>query len=896
MVDMTEASTGTKRGTSPPTISVSSPAPATAAPTAAKATPVTTGFSANGGEQQQQKEGGTEGKPVDDKYVGIYTAFDDDEEDAYDDDYFIGYELPSSSPSSSSPPSSPASNASSAASSSSFKPGLISFTACMSPQIRTLLSVYLVLDKAKVVAEEETAQPPASISMTSNSDMQNGETRGPDDDESNHQYNDGAGAGAEGVASGTDKDKSGTKPDQGVKDVEGPVSSATTTYESDDDEEDVEIVVIPQLHLVRELALVSKSKEKEEKTTTGQDDDDDDELDYANVIQLLESMELQTGDILLSVNQYECCDYSLEVIQELIMTMENDTIFTLMFRTQSNAISSTTGSIVFDEANGIMYNQSKKNKKDDTNEFSINMSSFSTPWIKRAIVLEPYKILKSQQRRHQHHLAQKEKEIAVVAGEGGSPLSSSNVVNHDEKKDPKDETSPNNFDGGASVTTITFNGDASTRSIGIVNYDDDDDDDSIKNDKMPSSMNARLHLEFTRRFVETRKVESSSPSKTVVTAEQVQQNDETKAAEVGDEDDVEKKRSNEDKGKKKESEKNGSEMELCIAATPLFCPCFAASCLQEQDVILSINEHTSSANDKNGKTVNWRQCNDDGDDDDEQKQKPSRQQRRHDDFPKSVLSMVHTMMRKDQYLSFLVVVPPSIRRRIRREEAILAAEAKAAANAAGGGDEDGLPRWRRRVRKGAVAVSGGAMVGVGAVLMATPLHPIGHAMAFGGVGLLGTEFERPKRAMSSISTSLRNSISSGKRMLEQRRRMRQQQQSQSPQQQNQQQRQGPGLFRRFNSTPSILGVGSSSTTTANASPQEQQQQSQQQDQNHQSTRKDKNNRLTTPGRVLIGSMGKIGFGIGNTNNGNNNKNNSNTDTTNINIATGQDHDDDNDHQ
>ena len=33
--------------------------------------------------------------------------------------------------------------------------------------------------------------------------------------------------------------------------------------------------------------------------------------------------------------------------------------------------------------------------------------------------------------------------------------------------------------------------------------------------------------------------------------------------------------------------------------------------------------------------------------------------------------------------------------------------------------------------------------------MATPLHPLGHAMAFGGVGVLGTEFEGPKRALQA---------------------------------------------------------------------------------------------------------------------------------------------------
>eukprot|EP00562_Extubocellulus_spinifer_P024374 CAMPEP_0178658534 /NCGR_PEP_ID=MMETSP0698-20121128/26042_1 /TAXON_ID=265572 /ORGANISM="Extubocellulus spinifer, Strain CCMP396" /LENGTH=395 /DNA_ID=CAMNT_0020300929 /DNA_START=141 /DNA_END=1328 /DNA_ORIENTATION=+ len=52
-------------------------------------------------------------------------------------------------------------------------------------------------------------------------------------------------------------------------------------------------------------------------------------------------------------------------------------------------------------------------------------------------------------------------------------------------------------------------------------------------------------------------------------------------------------------------------------------------------------------------------------------------------------------------------------------------------------------------RRAAVAAGGGTMVGAGAVLMVTPLHPVGHALAIGGVGVLGTEFEAPKRMISS---------------------------------------------------------------------------------------------------------------------------------------------------
>ena len=38
--------------------------------------------------------------------------------------------------------------------------------------------------------------------------------------------------------------------------------------------------------------------------------------------------------------------------------------------------------------------------------------------------------------------------------------------------------------------------------------------------------------------------------------------------------------------------------------------------------------------------------------------------------------------------------------------------------------------------------------------MATPLHPVGHAMALGGVGLLSTEFEAPKKVLESTKKRL----------------------------------------------------------------------------------------------------------------------------------------------
>ena len=57
-------------------------------------------------------------------------------------------------------------------------------------------------------------------------------------------------------------------------------------------------------------------------------------------------------------------------------------------------------------------------------------------------------------------------------------------------------------------------------------------------------------------------------------------------------------------------------------------------------------------------------------------------------------------------------------------------------------------RWDQ-VRKAAVAAGGGTMVASGTVLMVTPLDPVGHALALGGVGVLGMEFEAPRKLASS---------------------------------------------------------------------------------------------------------------------------------------------------
>jgi len=66
------------------------------------------------------------------------------------------------------------------------------------------------------------------------------------------------------------------------------------------------------------------------------------------------------------------------------------------------------------------------------------------------------------------------------------------------------------------------------------------------------------------------------------------------------------------------------------------------------------------------------------------------------------------------------------------------------------------PTRLESIRKTAVAATGGALVGTGAVLMVTPLHPVGHAMAIGGLGVLGTEFEAPKKAFEKAKQSAVN--------------------------------------------------------------------------------------------------------------------------------------------
>ena len=58
-------------------------------------------------------------------------------------------------------------------------------------------------------------------------------------------------------------------------------------------------------------------------------------------------------------------------------------------------------------------------------------------------------------------------------------------------------------------------------------------------------------------------------------------------------------------------------------------------------------------------------------------------------------------------------------------------------------------RWTR-LRKASVKVGGGTLVGVGGVMMVTPLHPIGHAMAIGGIAALGKDSQGIEKAKTKI--------------------------------------------------------------------------------------------------------------------------------------------------
>jgi hypothetical protein len=60
------------------------------------------------------------------------------------------------------------------------------------------------------------------------------------------------------------------------------------------------------------------------------------------------------------------------------------------------------------------------------------------------------------------------------------------------------------------------------------------------------------------------------------------------------------------------------------------------------------------------------------------------------------------------------------------------------------------PKGSSRLRKAGAAVGGGALMTVGAAIMVTPLHPIGHAMFLGGGYIVGSEFEGARKLKNRI--------------------------------------------------------------------------------------------------------------------------------------------------
>jgi hypothetical protein len=67
-------------------------------------------------------------------------------------------------------------------------------------------------------------------------------------------------------------------------------------------------------------------------------------------------------------------------------------------------------------------------------------------------------------------------------------------------------------------------------------------------------------------------------------------------------------------------------------------------------------------------------------------------------------------------------------------------------------------RWIRSAKRAGIAIGGGTMVGVGLIFIPTLPPPFGEVLIVGGVSVLGTEFEAPKRLVRSTRDSLERSI------------------------------------------------------------------------------------------------------------------------------------------
>mmetsp|Transcript_7994 Transcript_7994/g.22224 ORF Transcript_7994/g.22224 Transcript_7994/m.22224 type:complete len:614 (+) Transcript_7994:42-1883(+) len=67
-------------------------------------------------------------------------------------------------------------------------------------------------------------------------------------------------------------------------------------------------------------------------------------------------------------------------------------------------------------------------------------------------------------------------------------------------------------------------------------------------------------------------------------------------------------------------------------------------------------------------------------------------------------------------------------------------------------------KWLRHAKRAGIAIGGGTMVGVGLIFIPTLPPPFGEVLIAGGVSVLGTEFEGPKRVVRSARDSLERAV------------------------------------------------------------------------------------------------------------------------------------------
>jgi len=70
-----------------------------------------------------------------------------------------------------------------------------------------------------------------------------------------------------------------------------------------------------------------------------------------------------------------------------------------------------------------------------------------------------------------------------------------------------------------------------------------------------------------------------------------------------------------------------------------------------------------------------------------------------------------------------------------------------------------VQRWMRRARRTGVGAVGGTMLGLGLIMIPLPFPPpLGEILVVGGVSVLGTEFEAPKRVMRNARNALQSVV------------------------------------------------------------------------------------------------------------------------------------------